>query len=248
MRRFVMSDSHGGYKAMVQCLERSEFDFEKDQLYFIGDVVDGWSETKKSIDLLLSIRNLVYLLGNHDQWALEFYNGNMLQDERTLDLWLLQGGEATVRSYGAGKSMPEEHLNLLQQAALYHVTEDNILLVHAGFDASKPVEETPPHDLIWSRDFVNRCFSRYKTQHPVTIEQYKEVYIGHTPTLALDVRQLTPLQMANVTMTDTGAAFHGCLSILDMDSKKVWQSDQVMRLYPYEKGRNSTSWNARYKK
>lgn len=238
-----MSDSHGGYEAMVQCLKRSGFDNEKDKLFFLGDVVDGWSETMESIDLLLSMKNLVYILGNHDQWALDFYSGRMKQDEETLDLWLLQGGAATVRSYGAEKPMPKEHLDLLRQAKLYHVTEDNILLVHAGFDATTPLEKSTSHTLIWSRSFVNRCYSSYTEDQPVTIEQYKEVYIGHTPTLALDPAQTTPLQLGNVTITDTGAAFKGCLSIMDMDSKEVWQSDKVMCLYPYQEGRNGISWN-----
>ena len=244
MGRFVMSDSHGGYKAMVQCIEKSGFDIEKDTLIFLGDVVDGWSQTKESIDLLLSIKNLVYLLGNHDEWALEFYSGEMQQDERTLDLWLMQGGEATVRSYGSDKAPPKEHLALLQNAKCYHVSEDNILFVHAGFDTSKPIAETDPHHLIWSREFISRCYSQYKKGLPIHIEQYKEVYVGHTPTLAMDSTKRTPVHLANVIMTDTGAAFHGRLSIIDIDSKEVWQSDKVMRLYPFEEGRNGISWNA----
>ncbi|GAB3540150.1 metallophosphoesterase family protein [Pontibacter brevis] len=226
---------------MVQCLERSGFDMEKDQLFFLGDVVDGWSETMESIDLLLSIGNLVYLLGNHDQWALEFYTGKMLQDSPTINLWLLQGGAATVKSYKRGRPMPQEHLELLKQAKAYHVTEDNILMVHAGFDTSKPIEDTAPDYLIWKREFVQHCYYQYTKNKPVTVAQYKEVYIGHTPTIALNAAQKTPLRMGNVVLTDTGAAFYGCLSIMDIDSKEVWQSDEVRRLYPYEEGRNGTS-------
>lgn len=238
-----MSDSHGGYRAMVQCLERSGFDNEEDQLYFLGDVVDGWPETMESIDLLLRIKNLVYLLGNHDQWALDYYSGKMLRDEEPPDPWLLQGGAATVKSYGAGNPMPKDHLELLQKAKPYHITGDNILLVHAGFDTGKPIEETDPDYLIWDRGFVKRCYQPYVTNQPVKIVAYREVYIGHTPTMALDRSQTTPLHIGNVIMTDTGAAFRGCLSMMDMDSKEVWQSDKVMCLYPYQEGRNGISWN-----
>lgn len=243
MRRFVMSDSHGGYKAMIQCIDRSGFDSDTDHLFFLGDVVDGWSDTMESIDLLLSIQNLVYILGNHDQWALDYYSGRMKQDEETLELWLLQGGAATVKSYGAGKPMPKEHLELLRQAKPFHVTEDNILLVHAGFDTSIPIEKSTAHTLLWSRSFVNRCHQQFAKDQTLNIPPYKEVYIGHTPTIALDATQTTPLHLGNVIMADTGAAFTGCLSIIDMDSKEVWQSDKVMRLYPYQEGRNGMSWN-----
>jgi len=44
-RTLVIGDIHGAYKALVQCLERSGFDKEKDTLITIGDVCDGWHET-----------------------------------------------------------------------------------------------------------------------------------------------------------------------------------------------------------
>jgi serine/threonine protein phosphatase 1 len=243
MKRFVTSDSHGGYKALVQCLERCGFDKEKDQLIFLGDVVDGWSQSKESINLLLTIKHLVFLLGNHDQWALEYYTGKLDHNEAMRTSWLRQGGAATVKSYG--KTMPKEHLELLQNAKLYHITEDNILLVHAGFDTSQPVEETNSFTLLWSRDFLENHYSQYKQLKPVRVSQYQEVYIGHTPTILLDKYQTTPLQMGNLTLIDTGAAFTGCLTTMDIDSKEMWQSDKVMTLYPDEEGRNGISWNDR---
>jgi len=36
---------------------------------------------------------------------------------------------------------------------------------------------------------------------------------------------------------DTGAAFHGRISVMDIASKKYWQSDAVQQLYPGETGR-----------
>ncbi|WP_242919179.1 metallophosphoesterase [Pontibacter liquoris] len=240
MKRFVTSDSHGGYRALVQCLARCGFDKKNDQLFFLGDVVDGWSETKESIELLLSLRHLLFLLGNHDQWALAYYshqNGR----KAASDSWQSQGGRATVKSYGA--AMPPAHLALLQKARLYHITSDNILFVHAGFDECIPIEENDAYTLLWSRDFVEEHYSHYKQHKPDRISPYKEVYIGHTPTIALDRKQTSPLHMENLTLIDTGAAFTGCLSIMDLDSKQVWQSDKVMTLYPNETGRNRQTWN-----
>jgi len=42
----------------------------------------------------------------------------------------------------------------------------------------------------------------------------------------------------NVWNVDTGAAFYGKLTAMDIDTKKFWQSDPVQQLYPNEKGRN----------
>ncbi|MCC9137410.1 metallophosphoesterase [Pontibacter silvestris] len=243
MRRFVTSDSHGGYKALIQCLEKCEFDINKDQLFFIGDVVDGWSETRESLELLLSIKNLVYLLGNHDEWVVSFYTGKMQSKESERELWLTQGGAATVKSYGITKPMPQKHLDLLRKAKAYHVTEDNILFVHAGFDTSLPIAENDKTDLIWNRSFVRKFYKLYTQHSPFTIKDYKEIYVGHTPTISLDQHQTKPLQMNKIIMMDTGAAFTGALSIMDLDSKQVWQSDKVMTLYPSEEGRNKQTWH-----
>jgi serine/threonine protein phosphatase 1 len=244
MKRFVTSDSHGGYKALVQCLERCGFDKEKDQLIFLGDVVDGWSETKESIDLLLKIKHLLYLLGNHDQWALAYYSDQLTQ-EAELKSWLRQGGAATVASYGEGNLMPPEHLELLQQAKLYLVTDDNLLFVHAGFDTSMPLAETDAFTLIWSRDFIEHHYRSHQKGKPLHINTYKEVYIGHTPTILLNKKQTTPLRMDNLILLDTGAGYTGRLSIMDVDSQQVWQSDPVMTLYPHEEGRSGISWDDR---
>jgi hypothetical protein len=47
-----------------------------------------------------------------------------------------------------------------------------------------------------------------------------------------------PVNFANVWNIDTGAAFKGPLSIIDADTKEVWQSEPVYKLYPSEMGRN----------
>jgi serine/threonine protein phosphatase 1 len=46
------------------------------------------------------------------------------------------------------------------------------------------------------------------------------------------------MKAANVWNVDTGAAFTGRLSALNIDTKKYFQSDVVRTLYPQEKGRN----------
>ena len=68
MKRFVLGDIHGAYKALDQVLDRSSFNSDEDLLIFLGDVADGWPETSKCIDRLLTIQNRVCLWGNHDVW------------------------------------------------------------------------------------------------------------------------------------------------------------------------------------
>ena len=77
--------------------------------------------------------------------------------------------------------------------------------------------------------------------YPKRLTLYKEIYIGHTPLSRIG--KTVPVQMANVWNVDTGAAFRGPLTILDVNSKELWQSDPLDKLYPDEKGRNKSTFN-----
>jgi len=46
------------------------------------------------------------------------------------------------------------------------------------------------------------------------------------------------MQACNVWNIDTGAAFNGRLTGINVETKQYWQSDIVQQLYPNEKGRN----------
>ncbi|MCK5443534.1 MAG: serine/threonine protein phosphatase, partial [Maribacter sp.] len=72
--------------------------------------------------------------------------------------------------------------------------------------------------------------------YPQRLSHYKEIYIGHTPVTRMG--RTTPQNAANVWNIDTGAAFKGPLSIIDIDTKQIWQSDPVYTFYSKEKGRN----------
>jgi serine/threonine protein phosphatase 1 len=54
MRTFVIGDIHGGLKALIQVLNKVEIT-EKDTLIFIGDYVDGWSESAQVIEFLIEL-------------------------------------------------------------------------------------------------------------------------------------------------------------------------------------------------
>ena len=62
-RTLAIGDIHGGHRAMMQCLERSEFNYKKDRLISLGDGADGWSGVVECIEELHKIKNLFILLG-----------------------------------------------------------------------------------------------------------------------------------------------------------------------------------------
>ncbi|ELR69525.1 serine/threonine protein phosphatase [Fulvivirga imtechensis AK7] len=226
MRQFVIGDIHGACKALIQCLERSGFDYEHDQLICLGDVCDGWPETNQAIEELLKIQNLVFILGNHDLWALEWATGGEAKN-----IWLSQGGDATIRSYPDG--MPDSHIRLLKEAH-YYFDDRKRLFVHAGIDPEVPIEIQSADIFLWDRSLFRRAIANMHEKRECCITGYNEVYIGHTP---IHHYQMTPMKCCEIWLMDTGAGWEGVLSMMDINTKEVFISDIVMDMYPKGSGR-----------
>lgn len=229
MRRFVLGDIHGADKALKQCLERSSFDYKNDLLISLGDICDGWPGTKQCLEELLKIKNLVVVLGNHDRWALEW-----MRENKKPHTWLSQGGRQTIDSYN-DNGVPESHVELLEKAKLYHLTDDDKLFVHAGIDPEKDLEEQDEHELLWNRDFYDEIVDYLNDPDAPSFTIYPEVYIGHSPIHHLGY--FKPLKVGDVWLMDTGASWDGVLSIMDVDTKKVFVSDKPVEMYPEGSGR-----------
>lgn len=93
MKTFVIGDIHGTYRALIQCFERSGFDYSRDRLIVLGDVCDGYPEVREVFDELLSIEHLRLLMGNHDVWALDWAQYGLRPQ-----IWTSQGGDRTIAS------------------------------------------------------------------------------------------------------------------------------------------------------
>ncbi|MBF0694509.1 MAG: serine/threonine protein phosphatase [Flavobacterium sp.] len=239
-RKLVIGDVHGGLKALHQILERAKVS-EDDQLIFLGDYVDGWSQSPQVLDFLIDLKkshNCIYIRGNHDDLLSEWLRG------KENVLWHEHGGLATIKAY---KSLTEtdkqRHISFLELLETYHIDEQNRLFVHAGFTNQHGVlHEFYPRLMFWDRTLwemvsaMDKSVKKGDLNFPRRLTHYHEIFIGHTPVTKLG--KSAPLQMANVWNVDTGAAFKGRLSIMDVDTKEYWQSDPLPELYPDERGRN----------
>ncbi len=228
MKTFVIGDIHGAYKGLLQCLERSGFDREADRLIALGDVCDGWPQVRECVDDLLKIKRLVYLLGNHDQWTL-----NWAKTREIPDVWFAQGGSNTLLSYQNGP-MPVDHVRFLENALRYFL-EGERLFVHAGFDPEKPMAEQDPELLIWDRKLIVAAFQKHSVDPSFVFGGFKEIFLGHTPTSVFHIEN--PVHLCNVWAIDTGAGWSGKMTIMDVDTKEYWQSDPCQKLYPDVRGR-----------
>ncbi|MGC4035471.1 MAG: metallophosphoesterase family protein [Chitinophagaceae bacterium] len=242
MKTFVIGDIHGGLRALKQVLEIAEVSND-DTLIFLGDYVDGWSESAQTIQFLIKLsqqQNCIFIKGNHDEWCEEW-----LRSGRGDGVWLFHGGRETLNSYeNFDESVKQTHLTFFEAMKSFFIDEKNRLFVHAGFTSMHgPLKEKHASNFSWDRTLWEVAITTSKTLkktslfYPKRLKLFEEIYIGHTPTIYYD--QTVPMNGCNVWNVDTGAAFTGSLTIMDIDTKAYWQSDPVHELYQGEKGRNS---------
>ena len=84
--------------------------------------------------------------------------------------------------------------------------------------------------LIWDRSLINDAWKKYLRGEDHCYTQFKEIFLGHTPTQLFNWSG--PLKVCNVWDMDTGAGWAGKLTIMDVQTKEYWQSDPVQELYP----------------
>jgi len=240
-RTLVIGDVHGGLRALEQVLERAEIQ-QDDLLIFLGDYVDGWSQAVDTINYLIRLKSThscVLLRGNHDELCY-----NWLSTWKDNPLWFQHGGEVTMDSYlPVDQVLRKTHLRFFEQLENYYLDDQNRLFCHAGFTNIKGVHfEYFSKSFYWDRTLWEMALSLDPNialddyRYPKRLSHYREIYIGHTPVTRIG--KTIPVKAANVWNIDTGAAFKGPLSIIDVDTKEVWQSDPVHTLYPGENGRN----------
>ena len=243
-RKLVIGDIHGGLRALHQIIERANVTKE-DMLIFLGDYVDGWSESPQVIDYLLDLnknQECVFIRGNHDELLLDWLLGDTTNIDESM--WYKHGGEATVLAYEKVSSKKKQiHINFLKALQDYYLDEENRLFIHAGFTNMNGIHyEYFPKLFYWDRTLwesalaLDSSIPRDSMYYPKRLTLYDEIYIGHTP--VTKINETIPIQKACVWNIDTGAAFKGPLTIMDIDTKEFWQSEPLNDLYFNEKGRN----------
>jgi len=125
----------------------------------------------------------------------------------------------------------------------YYIDDQNRLFVHAGFtNLHGPENEYYDTGFYWDRTLWEMAISldpnieKTSEFYPKRLQIFDEIFIGHTPVTRIG--ESLPVNKASIWNIDTGAAFKGSISALDINTKEVWQSDPVYTLYPNEDGRN----------
>ena len=244
MATYIIGDIHGGLRALLQVIGRAPLE-PTDRLIFLGDYVDGWSESSRVIEFLMQLEQqyeCIFIKGNHDAWCEEWLEGHNADP-----YWLMHGGQASVNSYiGIYGQERDRHIEFFNRMRMYYEEVKDgkkQLFIHAGFTSMHgPEREHHPDTFCWDRTLWEMALAldgrigKDDPIYPKRLRVYDTIHIGHTPTTNYDIG--IPMQRCNIWNVDTGAAFLGRITMMDIETKIFWQSDTVQSLYPDEKGRN----------
>lgn len=165
MKYYVIADLHGRYdlleKALVKINEVASIPYK---IVTLGDYIDRGKKSRQIIQRLMEEQEkrpdvFVCLKGNHEDMMYE-----TIRKPLSLDWWLGNGGDATLKSYGAdfdgsGSYYPQfgfdtrkvshDHLNWIRDLPLYYETPKHVF-VHAGvIDDGRPLSQQKPDVLLW---------------------------------------------------------------------------------------------------
>ncbi len=180
-----------------------------DLVVTLGDYVDRGPDSKGVIERLLVLKEthqFVHLMGNHE---IQMIRALETGADRERFLSGLCGGQDTLDSYGGGfEDVPEEHWEFMRSAELYHELDHHIL-VHAGVEAHLPVSE---------QDQETYYYQRFHSQERHS--SGKVVVCGHT------IQGDLPTDLGYAICLDTCAYGGGWLSALDVQTGKIWQTNE----------------------
>lgn len=193
MSMIAIGDIHGCAGTLTALLDKLDLK-ASDHLVFIGDYIDRGPDSHGVLTILKELDKLfecTFLRGNHEQLLL-----NYLEDDDDYDLWAMNGGLETMRSYAnAGhKEIPQEDIDFFNRTVSYFET-DEFLFVHGGlkpgFTVKENLERFDDEVFLWERSHLNA--SRYVWE--------KTVVCGHTP---VD----EPVNKDKLINIDTGCVYH----------------------------------------
>jgi serine/threonine protein phosphatase 1 len=233
-KTYVISDIHAQYNKFKQVLSKANFDDENDTLIFLGDVCDRGDLLIQTILRLKRIKNLIFILGNHDLWlgaTLEqYFDGTSLRFMHMSSseklCWITNGGKVTRDVLN--------HYDISEQRTIYEflktgtpyyeldVGDKKYGFVHGGIPENAFLGDVDQIQISWDRWLYQIAHNNQRTGYDRTINRYDLLFIGHTPTLSREVELLT-----NVIAVDCGAAYGGLLALVNIHNlDEIYYSDK----------------------
>ena len=223
---YAVSDIHGCYDKYKALLEKLDLK-EDDRLYVLGDVVDRGPDGPKILLDMMNRKNVIFLLGNHDdamQLVLHDLRGNdplLLRNEgslKVLDAWLKDGGAPTLIQFDQELTNREQNfvLRYIRSARPYALLEINgqkHLLAHSIPAYSDFILDNGMEGL----DTMDFTFNQ--TDYDIEYEPDVIMVSGHSPTGLIDPAYAGRiLRRNNHIAIDCGAVFGYPLGCICLDT------------------------------
>lgn len=209
----------------------------------------------------------IFLKGNHDAWCQEWLNTGLQRDmwvmqggKATIDSYVRTGLLVKQEHRDFFNNLIPYYIDEENRGFVHGGFRSKNGLGHEPYESDYYWDRT-----LWEvavavhHNYIGTIlgpestdFDEFYRPLPYRFEKHKEVYIGHTSTTNWIAKEhlpekkygqvsgtpiSVPMNRCNVWNMDTGCGWNGRLSIMDIDTKEVWQSDFVKTLYPNEKGR-----------
>ena len=206
---YAIGDIHGCLDKLRSLMLRCEMHADGRPLgfVFVGDYIDRGPQSCAVIDCLIDLKarhgdRVVALMGNHEAMALAAIDGS-----GPAQLWLAQGGLATLESYGVAepRELPRAHVDWLRGLPLSY-DDGRRFFVHAGVNPGTSLEAQDAFDLLWIRE----PFLSHRGDYGRLIVH------GHTP-----LPDGVPDLRSNRLNLDTGAVFGGPLTAAVFDDAQT---------------------------
>lgn len=190
---YVVGDIHGCFTALKRHLNSIGFDFSKDRLFSVGDLVDRGPESELAIDWI-GCEWFHPVLGNHDDYVVRYKTVDL--DNRAYN-----GGSWFQSLLDCDKQAFSDAFSMLPIVIQVDTGDGIIGIVHAdpvvkewsqieGFAAKNWSNK---NSLMWSRN-------RVKNGDKSTVSGVSAVVCGHTPMASIET-------LGNVVHIDT-AGWH----------------------------------------
>jgi serine/threonine protein phosphatase 1 len=207
MLTYVFGDTHGCYNEALKVIEKvdSHAAGREHRRVWLGDYIDRGLQSAELVSYVIETRASrpqdIFLMGNHEDMLLANvidYLSPYTPEQREVHAksFLLNGGRATLASYGAASvdQLPKDHLEFFKNLALSW--EDDLrYYVHAGVWPGIPLARQNHHDQLWIRgEFLSWTgpFEKY-------------IVHGHTP--------VGPEIKDNRCNLDSGVYVNGTLTV-----------------------------------
>ncbi len=217
LRIYAIGDVHGRFDLLEDMAGRIRDDLFASPAnqaleIFIGDYIDRGPQSRDVVDWLMETPPLgderICLMGNHENMLL-----SALADASDMPIWLQNGGDATLASYGVRRlprsvqgmheafraAIPGRHRDFYSGLPLT-AEFGSYFFVHAGINPDRPLHNQDPHDLVWIREPFHRSTADFGCI----------IVHGHTPVVEPEFRP-------NRINIDTGAVFTGHLTCLVLE-------------------------------